>query len=57
MAYLGVQFILLGFEDSMHYCKLLYFSGHIIALLMYIMALYCKPYVLKATTETKVKDK
>ncbi|OAD53371.1 Lysophospholipid acyltransferase 7 [Eufriesea mexicana] len=57
MAYLGVQFILLGFEDSMHYYKLVYFSGHIIAVLLYVMALYCRPYLLPKTTETMDKDK
>ncbi|XP_026670048.1 lysophospholipid acyltransferase 7 [Ceratina calcarata] len=47
MAYLGVPFLLLGFEDCMHYYKQVYFSGHIVALLMYVTVLCCKPYILK----------
>lgn len=57
MAYLGVPFLLLDWTDSMHYYKQVYFSGHIIALLMYVTVLVCKPYILKKTTDNKDKDK
>ncbi|XP_029043470.1 lysophospholipid acyltransferase 7 [Osmia bicornis bicornis] len=57
MAYLGVSFLLLGFRDTMHYYRVVYFSGHIVALLLYVTVLCLKPYVLKRTVESKDKEK
>lgn len=57
MAYLGTQFLVLDFKENLQFCKQVYFSGHIIAFLLYIGALYCKPYILKKSTENKDKDK
>lgn len=57
MAYLGMSFLLLGFHETMHYYKAVYFSGHVVALLLYITVLCLKPYVLKRTAETKDKEK
>ncbi|XP_016913652.1 lysophospholipid acyltransferase 7 [Apis cerana] len=57
MAYLGTQFLVLDFKENLQFCKQVYFSGHIIAFLLYIGALYCKPYILKKSTENRDKDK
>lgn len=57
MAYLGTQFLVLDFKENLQFCKQVYFSGHIIAFLLYIGALYCKPYILKKNTENRDKDK
>ncbi|KAK9302226.1 hypothetical protein QLX08_005675 [Tetragonisca angustula] len=57
MAYLGMSFLLLDFKENLVYYKLVYFSGHIIALVLYIVALYCKLYIWKKPTGDKIKDK
>ena len=57
MAYLGISFLVLDFKETLAYYKLVYFSGHIIALTLYIAALYCKLYIFKKPTGDKDKDK
>lgn len=57
MAYLGMPFMLLDFYDSIHYYKVVYCSGHFIALLLYVVARYLQPRILQSCIEGKDKDK
>ncbi|CAL7934899.1 unnamed protein product [Xylocopa violacea] len=57
MAYLGVSFLLLDFGDSLHFYKQIYFSDHIITLLLYIACCCYKPYAPKEAKEIEDKDK
>lgn len=57
MAYLGMPFLLLDFFDIMTYYKLVFFSGHIAALILYTAARCLQPYALEKCTEIKDKVK
>lgn len=55
MAYLGVPFLLLGYEEILQFYKNLYYSGHIIAIVLYITAICMKPIVIKKNEDKKNK--
>ncbi|KAG7210426.1 hypothetical protein KM043_011958 [Ampulex compressa] len=56
MAYLGIPFLLLDLYEIIHFYKTLYFSGHIIALILYIIARSMKHYILAKHPESKDKN-
>ncbi|XP_029176585.1 lysophospholipid acyltransferase 7 [Nylanderia fulva] len=51
MAYLGVPFQLLRFQEIVHFYKSLYFSGHILGLVFYLFMRILKTHLLKRQTE------
>ncbi|XP_076656148.1 membrane bound O-acyltransferase domain containing farjavit [Halictus rubicundus] len=57
MAYLGVAFLLLGLEESIQYYKSIYFGGHILAIMLYVVFRCLKPIILKPkAVDSKHKD-
>ncbi|XP_050461305.1 lysophospholipid acyltransferase 7 isoform X3 [Cataglyphis hispanica] len=58
MAYLGVPFQLLRFQEIIHFYKSLYFSGHILGLGLYLIVRILKPYLLnRRQTDEEHKNK
>ncbi|XP_012058410.1 PREDICTED: lysophospholipid acyltransferase 7 [Atta cephalotes] len=55
MAYLGVPFQLLRFQEIIHFYKSLYFSGHILGLVAYLVLRILKTRSLKQQTEEHKK--
>lgn len=55
MAYLGVPFQLLGFQEIIYFYKSLYFSGHILGLVAYLVLRILKTHFLKHQTEEHKK--
>ncbi|XP_053998705.1 lysophospholipid acyltransferase 7 [Hylaeus anthracinus] len=51
MAYLGIPFLLLDFGESLHYYKSVYFSGHILAIALYVIFRFLKPRIIKTHRE------
>ena len=57
MAYLGVPFQLLRFQEIIHFYKSLYFSGHILGLGFYLILRIMKTYLLKQHRTEEHKNK
>ncbi|KAM0727914.1 Lysophospholipid acyltransferase 7 [Formica fusca] len=57
MAYLGVPFQLLRFQEIIHFYKSLYFSGHILGLGLYLIVRILKPYLFKRRQTEEHKNK
>jgi len=55
MAYLGVPFQLLRFQEIIHFYKSLYFSGHILGLVAYLILRILKTHFLKQHQTDKKK--
>ncbi|EZA61452.1 hypothetical protein DMN91_003662 [Ooceraea biroi] len=53
MAYLGVPFQLLQYQEIIHFYKSLYFSGHILGLVLYLLVRILKLFLLKRPPRTE----
>jgi hypothetical protein len=53
MAYLGLPFQLLQFQQIIHFYKTLYFSGHILGFVLYVLLQILKMFLLKRSSQTE----